>query len=321
LWKDSFERNPDSWIAGNNLGVAYLEADAPAMAQRHYERLLKKYPPESAPDMVAGHPNYTKRRYERIADSFATSGSIRNNMGLTLFREHHVDAAIVWYRQALVLDPKDGTAHLNLANALLATEQYDESAKEFEKSIETVPATAATLQRLATALLGARRVAEAIDEYHKALKMDPDSPQLHYNLGCALAQAGRLSEAVAAFEAAVKEAPGFLVAIHNLTWVLATAADDSVRNGSRALELAQLMRRLPEGGTPMMMRAMAAAQFETGHMEEAIKTAQSALLLSVAAKDSALAGFLRSDLDGYRQGKPVRIVAGGPSPAAVGPLK
>ena len=318
LWRDTFIRNPDCWLAANNLGVAYLEAGQPDLAQRHYERLLRNHPQVPA-GADTGRPDQAAQHYDQMAKSFASSGSIRNNMGLTLMTQGHFKEATAWFEQALLADPHDGMAHLNLANALLTTHRYPEAVEHFQKSMETVPATAATLQRLATAMLGEHKLDEAIETYHKAMKLDASSAQLHYNLGCTLAQAGRLHEAVDSFETSVKLAPGFLAAMHNLAWVLATTADDTVRNGARALEVAQRMQSLPEGDGPMMKRALAAAQFEAGQHDEAIKTVQNALLVALTARDSGLAAVLQSDLDGYKQGKPVRNAAGQFSPSPTAP--
>ena len=227
-----------------------------------------------------------------------------------------------WYRKALALNPDDGETHLNLANALLTSGVYGEAVEEFQKSLNTLPGAASTHQSMATALAGVGRLDEALGHYRKALALDPNSPVLRYNLGNALAQAGRMSEAVQSFEQALRQASDFSAARHNLAWVLATTADDSVRNGSRALELAQYLQRLPGGDSPMIMRLLAAAQFETGRKDEAVKTAQNAILLALTAKDSSgLADALRSDLDGYRRGKPLRIVPGQAPPSGVAPPK
>ena len=295
LWRDSLQRNPQCWLAANNLGVTYLQAGDPGLAQRHFERML---------------------------DVFPDSSSIRNNLGLALFTQGRKEEAVGWYRKALALNPDDGETHLNLANALLTSGVYGEAVEEFQKSLNTLPGAASTHQSMATALAGVGRLDEALGHYRKALALDPNSPVLRYNLGNALAQAGRMSEAVQSFEQALRQASDFSAARHNLAWVLATTADDSVRNGSRALELAQYLQRLPGGDSPMIMRLLAAAQFETGRKDEAVKTAQNAILLALTAKDSSgLADALRSDLDGYRRGKPLRIVPGQAPPSGVAPPK
>ncbi len=288
LWGDTLQRNPKAWLAANNLGVSYLQAGYPVIAQRHFEKMLDRFP---------------------------ASASIRSNLGLALFSQGRKEEALGWYRKALALKPEDGDTHLNLANALLTTGAYGEAVEEFNKAMKSLPPAASTHQSLANALAALGRLDEALAQYRRAVELDPRSPILRYNLGIALAQAGKMREAVQSFELALQAAPNFTAAVHNLAWVLATTTDDTVRNGGRALQMAEFALAASGPGNPMMMRVLAAAQFETGHKEDALKTIQAAQVFAAAAKDSGLSAALRGDLEGFRQGKPVRIAPGQTPPS------
>src|SRR5437764_4701155 len=60
----------------------------------------------------------------------------------------------------------------------------------------------------------------------------------------------------------------------NLAWVLATAPNASLRNGIRAVELAERALKLAGGVSPILHRTLAAAYAEAGRFEDAIATAE-----------------------------------------------
>ena len=85
-----------------------------------------------------------------------------------------------------------------------------------------------------------------------------------------------------------------------LAWLLATAGDDSVRNGAEAATIAASL--LQRGESPELLRILAAAQAAQGNFAQAVATASRALGLAV--KDADLAVSLQNELTLYRAGKP-----------------
>ncbi|MDB6120714.1 MAG: Tetratricopeptide 2 repeat protein, partial [Verrucomicrobiaceae bacterium] len=313
LWTDTLERNPSAWIAANNLGTAYLTIGRPDLARAHYERVLKKDGSNALATgnlgvaiMKSGSAKDAEAYYQNAIKTFPQEGSIFNNLGLAQSAQGRFKEAIESYKKAIAVSPKNGEAHLNLANALLKTGQFAEAVKHYQESIKFLPPKPATYHSLATALLGAGEAEAALEYYQKVLVAEPDSLVLHYNYGNALAQAGRMKEAVEAFQWAVKHKPDFIEAVHNLAWVLATTMDDAVRNGQEAVTVMKSIQNLPAAKEPVMLRTLAAAQFEAGDKAEALKNIQNALLLATVSNNIVLEHDLKSDLESYQQGKPVR---------------
>src|SRR5438105_13267555 len=60
----------------------------------------------------------------------------------------------------------------------------------------------------------------------------------------------------------------------NLAWVFATAPDASLRNGTRAVELAERALKLAGGINPILYRTLAAAYAESSRFDDAIATAE-----------------------------------------------
>jgi tetratricopeptide (TPR) repeat protein len=227
--------------------------------------------------------------------------SAHNGLGNALLRQGRVDEALAHFQQAVTLQPGLAEAHLNLANLLLQRDRVDEAIAHFQAGLDLQPNLAAAHNNFANALLRKGRVDEAIAHFQRALSLQPSLAEAHYNLGNALVQKGRLAEAVEHYEAAVAALPGNPFLRSNLAWLLATCPDAAVRNGARAVELAQQAERLSGGKDTSILSALAAAYAEAGRFPEAIATAQKACARASAAGDQALLERNQQLLEQYRR--------------------
>ena len=97
-----------------------------------------------------------------------------------------------------------------------------------------------------------------------------------------------------------------VIALGNLAWVLATAPEADIRNGAKAVALAERAVHLPGGENPMVLRTLAAAYAESGRFAEAAQTAERAVELAEAKQNAALAETLRGEIKSYTANKPHR---------------
>ena len=148
---------------------------------------------------------------------------------------------------------------------------------------------------------------EAIVHYQKALQINPDYAEAHNNLGNALRQMGRMDEAIAHYQRALQIKPDNAEVQNNLAWVLATCPQASLRNGNKAVELAQRANQLTGDGNPVVLGTLAAAYAEAGRFPEAVETAQRALQLAETQSNTALADAIRSQLKLYQAGIPFHL--------------
>jgi tetratricopeptide (TPR) repeat protein len=88
-----------------------------------------------------------------------------------------------------------------------------------------------------------------------------------------------------------------------LAWVLATAPDDQVRDGARAVGLATKACALTEHKNAVMIDTLGAAYAESGDFESAVKSSEKAIEL---ATDEAQRAELKQHLESFRQQKPWR---------------
>jgi Flp pilus assembly protein TadD len=88
--------------------------------------------------------------------------------------------------------------------------------------------------------------------------------------------------------------------------VLATSPEALVRNGVRAVELAQEALRLSAGDNPTLIATLAAAYAEAGQFTQAIETARRALQLATAQNRTALGNRVQAEIASYQAGSPYR---------------
>jgi tetratricopeptide (TPR) repeat protein len=150
------------------------------------------------------------------------------------------------------------------------------------------------------------RTEEAIGHFQQAVELRPASAHAHNNLANALRLTGRTREAAAHYEASLKSEPDNSSTCSNLAMLLAASPDASLRNGPRAVELAQHANQLTGGRNPMVLGTLAAAYAETGRFAEATATARTALELASRRQNSRLAQALQMQIQRYGSGLPSR---------------
>ena len=91
--------------------------------------------------------------------------------------------------------------------------------------------------------------------------------------------------------------------------MLATSPNAPLRNGAKAIQLAQLADQLTGGANALVLRTLAAAYAEGGQFGKAIESAQAAAQLQQSQGDDSLATELQQDIALYELGLPYREMA------------
>jgi tetratricopeptide (TPR) repeat protein len=190
-------------------------------------------------------------------------------------------------------------AHNNLGNALLQEGKPDQAILHFQKALQMEPGNAKAHNNLANILVQKGDADGAIAEYQKALQIKPDNAEIHNNLADVFFQKGNADEAISHYQQALQIKPSLINAQSGLAWVLATAQQASLRNGSQALELARRANQTAGGRDPFYLRILAAAEAETGQFDEAVQDAQKAMDLAQAAGKTELVNGITTELKLY----------------------
>ncbi len=221
------------------------------------------------------------------------------------------------FTHALAVTKHNDVAENNLGIIFLQNGQLDDAISRLQAAIDLRPENGPAHNNLAKALLQKGRVAEAMVHYRKFLEIEPANVEARNILGTALIQRGRIREAIEQWQDALAIEPENGNAASNLAWVFATCPDDSIRDGRRAVELAEKALRISGGKIPMIFRVLAAAYAEDGRFSQAIESAQRGADLATSQSNSGLAAELQSNIALYKAGTPLRdpsLATGASSP-------
>ena len=146
-----------------------------------------------------------------------------------------------------------------------------------------------------------------ITHLRQALAINPELDEAHASLGVLLLEDGEIHEACDHFKAALATQSRHHVAMTNLAWVMATSADDQVRDGALALDLATRASNTLDDRDPKQLTIVAAAKAETGDFQGAMRVAEHALKLAQEMNVQDMAAAVKLQLEKYRAGQPLRF--------------
>jgi tetratricopeptide (TPR) repeat protein len=192
-----------------------------------------------------------------------------NNRAFVYYRTRDYDRAIPDYDEAIRLDPKRATAFFNRGNVYYRTKDYD----------------------------------RAIHDFGEAIRLDPKYVNAFNNRGVTYRAKKDYDRAIRDFEEAIRLDPEYVNAYNNKAIVLATCADDNLRDVAKAEELMKTVIKLRAASpyNEVTLGVIAAAQ---GRFEDAMKHQKKALEDPEFAKNEGEKA--RERLKTYQEQKPYR---------------
>lgn len=159
------------------------------------------------------------------------------------------ERALDAYRRAqdLPLETSDRVlAHLRMAELQLRRGELEPAAREYERALQVEPGALDAGLGLAAVYVKLGRLEEAIDLYRNLQRGAPGHPGLRAGEAAVLLLAGREAEARRSLETSLEALPGDRTLRQMLARLLAASSDPAVRDGRRAVGLADdLMQRFP----------------------------------------------------------------------------
>ena len=238
-----------------------------------------------------------------------------NNLAYLLVDRGEIDDAISHFEAAARIRSRKTDKHynagsafveMNLGDALAKKGQSDEAMLHYDQAIRLEPNYADAYYNRGSVLFAIGRIDEAITDWEKTLQLQPNDADAHTCLGNALLRKGSLKEAIAHYEIAVALSPQDPHSRNNLGWILANSSDAGVRDGAKAVDLAQQAVALSGGREPQFLRTLAAAYAASGKFPDAIAAAQQAAVLAAMQGKRQLANHVEEDLVLYRAQLPLR---------------
>ena len=237
------------------------------------------------------------------------------NFGLILDEEGKVEQAKAEYEHAIRIDPNYFDVRTNLGIIFASQGNLDRARNEFEHEIRINPNHIEARYNLGNVFLAQGDLAKATAEYEYAIGIQPGRTKSnleayinsHINLGVVLTQQGRPDKAMAYYEKALVIDPNNTIAMSNLALLLATCPDDNLRNGARAIKLAEQACNITGYRVPRLLDTLATTYAEAGRFAEAVETATKALDLAQLQNNSAAQiEQIRLRLEQYKAGRPFR---------------
>ena len=251
-----------------------------------------------------------EKNWPEAADQFRkglalapNSAALHHRLGTALGMLGDRTAARREFEAAVGLAPDYFLAQYSLG--LLSQEEgrHADAIRRFQAALEARPIYTPARLRLASSLRRTERAPEALAEYQRALAGATDVPEARLGEAMTLVHLGRHREARDRFDAAARatDAPMFK---HALARLLATSSDDHVRDGSRAMMLAQEL--VAQGRTLDLGETTAMALAELGQFDQAVQVQRDLIAAAEKAGLGAIGPRLKANLARYERREPCR---------------
>ena len=147
---------------------------------------------------------------------------------------------------------------------------------------------------------------KAKEHFAVAVKIDPTFVGVEIALGRQREKEGRTESAIKLYREALRRDPQNIVAKNNLAWLLSTHQDDSIRNASEAVSLAEQVVKTTKLSNPSFLDTLAAAYAESEDFEKAQKAARRAQSLCLTRGQLEMARTIQQRLELYQNRQPFR---------------
>ncbi|MGD0898315.1 MAG: tetratricopeptide repeat protein [Thermoguttaceae bacterium] len=202
----------------------------------------------------------------------------------------------------LKLKPRLSGAMRDRAVLLADLGKFDEAVTQLEQLRQANPKDPLTLLQLGLLYSAGKKYETAAKHFSDLLSQYPDEWMGYRGRADAYLNLGRRAEALADYDKALQLRPKDVGILNNLAWVLATAPEEKLRDGKRALVLAKEASKLTEYKHDYILSTLAAAHAEDGDFASAQEWAAKAVELGTKEHVEQI----KKELESYKAGKPWR---------------
>lgn len=195
---------------------------------------------------VRGVVYVAHRLYERALSDFTESlklnprnAGVLNNRGQCHYLMKNHAVAISDFDAAVQIEPKHFVALNNRALAKIASGRLENARADVQRALTINPKYPEALLNRGVIHENTGHSKKAIKDYTAALKIDSRYSEAYGNRAYSYRVLGDYGKAIADLNEAIKLSPTNYEPINDLAFLLATAKDDSVRDGPKAVALAE----------------------------------------------------------------------------------
>jgi len=317
--KKALELDPDHGPTHQALGMAYITQEQFNEAESRFDRAI-----ELQPQRMSGYLNRARARtlqakFRQALDDLNKAHQLEPESLDALMLRARVHVQLGQVEQALA-DCQRALSIRRLwpierlkAEVLVAAGRIDEAIEFLEASGRRDAENLELRMQLGLYYLVDNRPRQAITALNEVLQGDQDNWRALRSRGDAYLAIGKQAAAIDDYNRALKLQPEHSGLLNNLAWVLATSPDEKLRDGPRALKLAQKACELTEYQEGYILSTLAAAHAEVGDFESARKWSKQAVELG----EGEQLDQLKQELASYEAEKPWReLQSAGKEPAA-----
>jgi tetratricopeptide (TPR) repeat protein len=231
--------------------------------------------------------------------------TLHQNLGTALYLAGDPRAAEIEFEEAIRLLPGYAKALFSLGVLMEERGRDSDAIDRFSRAVASDPTMVNARASLADALRRSGKLDAAIAEYTEIVKIDPSASDARFGRALALVRLGRFADARAVLEEAVRVHPEQPGLAHALARVLASAPDDAVRDGTRALAIMQSLEKTTAPGVTLA-ETTAMALAENGRFADAIARQRQAIAMATDARRTDVAARLSANLRRYESNTPAR---------------
>jgi tetratricopeptide (TPR) repeat protein len=280
FWQAAIRGNPHPVVGQSAYGEFLMHEGRLEESRKHFEEALRL-----EPENAAFHCNL---------------GTLFDQLGMA-------EEALGSFARAIELDGSDALFHYNHGFSLYKLGRAAEAETSFREALRQRQEFFAAHHDLGNLLAAMGRLDEAESELNRAIALRPADAKATASLGNLRYRQGRKAEALELFEKALLHLPDNMPLLSNTARLLATSGKATLRNGPRAVELAEKAADIGGHKDVGVLSTLAAAYAEVGRFDEAVKTARAALQLAEESKmPVGVIQSIRLTLQVVEAGQPVR---------------
>lgn len=213
--------------------------------------------------------------YQRAVDAFSIAiesvphdFEALNNRGFARIYSGDYDGAIADCTKAIRFNPGSAKAYNNRGFAYIFKESYEEAIADFDRAIAINPRYVDAYSNRCLTWIRREHYDQAVADCSQALGINPRSAKSLYNRGFARDRQGDPAGALGDYVQALTVNPDYIEVYNNIAWILATSPDRRLRDGRRAVALAE--KAAAHTPDVNFMDTLAAAYAEAGRYDEAV---------------------------------------------------
>ncbi|MGD8267056.1 MAG: tetratricopeptide repeat protein [Desulfobacterales bacterium] len=249
--------------------------------------------------------------YQRAVDAFSIAietvphdFEALNNRGFARIYTGDYDGAIADCTKAIRFNPGSAKAYNNRGFAYIFKESYEAAIADFDRALAINPRYVDAYSNRCLTWIRREHYDRAVADCSQALAINPRSAKSLYNRGFARDRQGDPAGALGDYLQALTVNPDYIEVYNNIAWILATSPERRLRDGRRAVALAE--KAVAHTPDVNFMDTLAAAYAEAGRYDEAVAMENRVISMLAAKGDAGKLGPHVERLSLFEEKRPYR---------------